>query len=135
MLMPMTAHAVPGTTSVDVDGNEFEISYDAEGLEILDVISDLDTPSLIFEVDVTGSPGIFEITFERNFFDSLFDGTDVVETAETHINLASVQEYAQSSEDSRVAMVVTKYLAATSDEEIAEEMGAGNDAVGEIKLH
>ena len=37
---------------------------------------DLDFISLILDVDVSGSPGILEITFDRDFFDSVFDGTD-----------------------------------------------------------
>ena len=57
---------------------------------------------------------------------TLLDGTDVVQTTETNISLGSMQEYVQSFEDHRVAMVVTKYLAATSDEEIVEEMDTGN---------
>jgi hypothetical protein len=42
------------------------------------------------------------------------------------LSLGSMEEYVQSSEDSRVAMVVTKYLAAKSDEQMAKEMAAGN---------
>jgi hypothetical protein len=57
---------------------------------------------------------------------TLLDGTDVVQTTETSLSLGSMQEYVQSSEDSRVAMVVTKYLAATSDEEMAKQMDTGN---------
>jgi hypothetical protein len=54
------------------------------------------------------------------------DGTDVVQTTKTNLRLDSIEEYVQSPEDSRVAMVVTKYLAAISDEEMAKEMDTGN---------
>jgi Ca-activated chloride channel family protein len=57
---------------------------------------------------------------------TLLDGTDLVQTTKSNLSLGSMQEYVQSSEDPRVAMVVTKYLAATSDEEMAKEMDAGN---------
>jgi uncharacterized protein with von Willebrand factor type A (vWA) domain len=57
---------------------------------------------------------------------TLLDGTDVVQTTETILSLGSMQEYVQSSEDPRVAMVVTKYLTATSDEKMTKEMGTGN---------
>ncbi|MEI2583492.1 vWA domain-containing protein [Scytonema sp. PRP1] len=57
---------------------------------------------------------------------TLLNGTDLVQKTETNLSLGSMEEYVQSPEDSRVAMVVTKYLAATFDEEMAEEMGTGN---------
>jgi Ca-activated chloride channel homolog len=56
----------------------------------------------------------------------LFDIANVVQKAEIKLSLGSMEEYFQSSEDSRVAMVVTKYLAAKSDEEMTKEMDAGN---------
>lgn len=57
---------------------------------------------------------------------TLLDGTDVVQTTETNLRLGSIEEYVQSPEDARVAMVVTKYLAAISDEEMAKEIDTGN---------
>jgi Ca-activated chloride channel homolog len=57
---------------------------------------------------------------------TLLDGTDVVQKTETNLRLGSVEEYVQSPEDRRVATVVTKYLAATSDEQMVKEMGVGN---------
>ncbi len=57
---------------------------------------------------------------------TLLDGTDVVQTTETSLTLGSMQEYVQSPENPRVEMVVTKYLAATSDEEMANQMDTGN---------
>ena len=50
----------------------------------------------------------------------------MVQTTKTNLRLDSIEEYVQSPEDSRVAMVVTKYLAAISDEEMAKEMDTGN---------
>ncbi|MFQ5572963.1 MAG: hypothetical protein ACE5EJ_01795, partial [Nitrosopumilaceae archaeon] len=70
LLSPAYVYASPGVISVDVEGKSVNLNYDAEGLEVLSVTPDLDFTSLIFEVDVTGSPGILEITFDRNFFDS-----------------------------------------------------------------
>jgi Ca-activated chloride channel homolog len=57
---------------------------------------------------------------------TLLDGTGVLQKTETKLSLGSMEEYFQSSEDSRVAMVVTTYLAAKSDEQMAKEMDAGN---------
>lgn len=57
---------------------------------------------------------------------TLYDGAGVVERAEAVLNVGSVQDYVQSPDDPRVAMVVKKYLATTSDEKIVEQMDAGN---------
>ena len=69
-----TALVYAETISVDVDGTAFDVSYTATGMTIIDVESDTGSYSLIFSVDVTDSPGILEIEFERSFFDSLIDG-------------------------------------------------------------
>lgn len=78
LLSPAYVHAAPGVISVDIEGKSVNVNYDAEGLEILSVTPDLDFISLIFEVDVTGDPGILEITFDRNFFDATYLGADDV---------------------------------------------------------
>lgn len=57
---------------------------------------------------------------------TLMDGTGVVQKTETKLSLGSMEKYVQSSEDSRVAMVVAKYLAAKSDEQMTKEMDTGN---------
>lgn len=57
---------------------------------------------------------------------TLLDGAGVVQRAETILSLGSIEEYVQSPDDPRVATVVRKYLAATSDEKIVEQMDAGN---------
>ena len=69
-----TALVYAETISVDVDGTAFDVSYTATGMTIIDVESDTGSYSLIFSVDVTDSPGILDIEFERSFFDSLIDG-------------------------------------------------------------
>ena len=71
-----TALVYAETISVDVDGTAFDVSYTATGMTIIDVESDTGFYSLIFSVDVTDSPGILDIEFERSFFDSIYDGTD-----------------------------------------------------------
>ena len=76
MVSPAYVYATSGATSVDVDGTSWVLEYDVDGVEINSVQADLDFVSLIFNVDVTGSPGIFEISFDRNFFDSIYAGID-----------------------------------------------------------
>ena len=64
------------TTTVNVEGNSFDIEYSGNGVSITGVEPDLDFISLIFNVDVSGSSGILDITFERSFFDSVYLGND-----------------------------------------------------------
>jgi len=76
VLSPAYAFAAPGTIAVDLDGTSVDVSYDATGVEVLSVQSDLEFISLLFQVKVTGSPGILEITLDRNFLDATFEGVD-----------------------------------------------------------
>jgi len=78
LISPASLYAVPGVLIVDLEGTLVNVSYDGEGVEIISVTPDLDFISLIFEVEVTGSPGILEITFDRNFFDATYQGADDV---------------------------------------------------------
>jgi len=64
------------TISVDIEGNSFDIDYTATGMTISGIEPDLDFVSLIFTVDVTDSSGTLDITFDRSFFDSTFEGLD-----------------------------------------------------------
>jgi hypothetical protein len=73
---PISAYALPGTISVDIDGTSVDISYDADGVDVIGIEADLDEIELIIEVQVTGSPAILELTFDRQIFDATFDGTD-----------------------------------------------------------
>ena len=76
VLTPVLVYAAPGSVVVDLDGTDVTVNYDAEGVDVLSAEADLDFISLIIDVEVSGSPGILEITFDRDFFDSVFDGTD-----------------------------------------------------------
>ena len=78
LISPAYVYAAPGVITVDLEGKSINVNYDAEGVEILSVQLDLDFISLILEVEVTDSPGILEITFDRNFFDATFQGADDV---------------------------------------------------------
>jgi len=64
------------TISVNVDGMPFDIQYNAVGLNVYQLESDTDSMSLIFYVDVTDSIGKLDVTFDRMFFDSIYDGED-----------------------------------------------------------
>ena len=64
------------TVSVSVEGNTFDVEYRGDGVSVSGIEPDLDFVSLIFTVDVTSSPGTLEVTFERSFFDSVYQGSD-----------------------------------------------------------
>ena len=64
------------TISVDIEGKSFDVDYTATGMSVSGIEADLASNSLILIVDVTDSPGVLEITFDRSFFDSTFEGAD-----------------------------------------------------------
>jgi len=76
LVIPASVYAIQGTATVDVNGKSVDITYDAAGLEVTGVEADLEGTELIFAVNVTASPAILEVTFDREFFDSKFGDTD-----------------------------------------------------------
>ena len=74
--MISTALVYAETMSVDIDGTSFDVEYDATGMTISGIEADTDFISLILTVDVTESTGTLDITLDRSFFDSTFEGLD-----------------------------------------------------------
>ncbi|MCE9653636.1 MAG: hypothetical protein K8Q89_11400 [Nitrosarchaeum sp.] len=64
------------TSSVDIGGTSYNVQYVGNGVAVLGITAYLDFKSLILNVDVTGSPGTLEITLDRSYFDSTFQGSD-----------------------------------------------------------
>ena len=64
------------TASVDVGSTSYDVEYTGNGVTVSGIDADTDFVSLIINVDVSGSPGTLEITFERSFFDSMYQGDD-----------------------------------------------------------
>ena len=64
------------TISVDIEGNSFNVDYAATGMTVSGIEPDLEFVSLILTVDVTDSTGTLDITFDRSFFDSIYQGAD-----------------------------------------------------------
>ncbi len=64
------------TIPVTVEGNSFDVEYDVTGMTLSGIEVDTDFISLILTVDVTASAGTLNITFDREFFDSTFEGLD-----------------------------------------------------------
>jgi hypothetical protein len=61
---------------VDVEGTSFDVEYDVTGMTVSGIEADVDFISLILTVDVTESSGTLDITLDRSFFDSTFEGLD-----------------------------------------------------------
>ena len=78
--MISTALVYAETMSVDVDGTSYDVEYFAEQVVVNNMITeyepDDDYAGLIIGVDVTGNPGTLELTLDRSFMDSIFDGID-----------------------------------------------------------
>ena len=74
--MISTALVYAETMSVDVEGNSYDIEYAATGMTVSGIEPDTDFISLILTVDVTESSGTLDITLDRSFFDSTFEGLD-----------------------------------------------------------
>ena len=95
--VPLYAGAEPGDIPVGVGGITYSVSYDAQNVEVLQVLPDPDIALLSFDVRVADPSGILEITLERALFDAasadgdeeffvIADGgriVDVVEVATT----------------------------------------------------
>ena len=64
------------TTSVSIEGKSYDVEYTGIGVTVNGVDADLDFISLILLVDVSGTPGTLDITFDRSFFDSKYQGND-----------------------------------------------------------
>jgi len=62
--------------SVTIDGTSYDVNYTVTEMTVSGIEADTDFISLILTVDVTGSSGTLDITFERTFFDSIFNEAD-----------------------------------------------------------
>ena len=74
--MISTALVYAETMSVDVDGTSYDVDYTGTGLTLSDIEADADFISLILTVDVTDSDATLDVTLDRSFFDSTFEGLD-----------------------------------------------------------
>jgi Ca-activated chloride channel family protein len=57
---------------------------------------------------------------------NLFDGAGLVAQSDLIISMGSIEEYARSKVDPRVALIVNKYYSAIADEAMVAEIDAGN---------
>jgi len=71
-----TALVYAETIPVTVDETSFDVQYSSTGMSVIGIESDTESMSLIFSVDVVDLTGTLDVTFERMFFDSIYDGAD-----------------------------------------------------------
>ena len=71
-----TALVYAETIPVTVDETSFDVQYSSTGMSVTGIESDTESMSLIFSVDVVDLSGTLDVTFERMFFDSIYDGAD-----------------------------------------------------------
>ena len=71
-----TALVYAETIPVTVDETSFDVQYSSTGMSVTGIESDTESMSLIFSVDVVDLTGTLDVTFEREFFDSVYDGAD-----------------------------------------------------------
>ena len=69
------------TASVTVGDTSYDVQYTGNGVTVSGIDADLslankNSVSLVIHVAVSDFPGTLEITFERSFFDSIYNGTD-----------------------------------------------------------
>jgi hypothetical protein len=104
------------TLSVDIEGNSFDVDYTATGMTVSGIEADLTFFSLILTVDVTDSTGILNITFERSFLDSTFEGADddflIINQFGEEVNFTETETTSQSR------TLSIEVLAGTTDIEI-----------------
>lgn len=62
--------------TVNIGGTTYDMVYTTDGVTVLGIEPDLDFVSIIISVQVTGNPGVLEVTLDRNFFDAQYQGAD-----------------------------------------------------------
>ena len=114
VLAPVFAYAESGTIPVDVSGTTYNIVYETNGVKINDIMGDYDFLSLLLEVEVT-APGLLELTFDRAYFDSTFDGSD-----EQFIVLADGEDisFAEKGKTEQTRTLVMELLSGTEEVEV-----------------
>ena len=76
--VPQTVNLISSShiQNISVDGTSYDLEYVVSGMTVTNIESDTESMSLIFSVDVTDLIGILDVTFERSFFDSIYDDVD-----------------------------------------------------------
>ena len=73
LLIP-SAHA--SSSTVQLNGKTFDISYDATGLNVDAIEADTSSATVTVSLTTTGASGTLQITLDRNFFDSRTNNAD-----------------------------------------------------------
>jgi hypothetical protein len=120
-LFPTLAFAEPGTASVEVNGVNYKVNYDATGLTVDNMEADPLTATLTVFVTTTDVSSTLKITLERSFFDSRADGDD-----ESFVVLADFDEavFTEKSTDTARTLTITVPSGTSSIDIIGTAFGA-----------
>jgi hypothetical protein len=73
MILP---NAYASSASIEVNGNNYDVQYEATGLTVDGLEADTVTATLTVLITTSEIEGTLQITLDRNFFDSNTDGVD-----------------------------------------------------------
>ncbi len=76
LFLPNLAFAEPGTIQATVNDSTFDVQYDATGLDVTGIDTDVESSTVTVFVTTSDVSGTLEITLDRNFFDSRTAGED-----------------------------------------------------------
>ncbi|MFY9299703.1 MAG: hypothetical protein WAO91_00735 [Candidatus Nitrosotenuis sp.] len=121
LLLTNLAFAEPGTASVEVNGVNYEVSYDATGLTVDGMEADTLTSTLTVFVATTDVSSTLEITLERSFLDSRANGDD-----ESFVVLADFDEaiFTEEATDTVRTLTITVPSGTSSIDIIGTAFGA-----------
>ncbi len=78
LVLLVPSYAFAETISVSVGGISHDVEYTTDGVTVLGLEPYLDFVSIIFSVEVTGTPGILEVTLNANLAGKLAFITPVI---------------------------------------------------------
>ena len=75
-LLVVGGEPIPQSDPEPTPDLDSEFDFETRGMKVLKIEEDHDFISILFSVDVTSSTGLLEVTFERDYFDSTYNGKD-----------------------------------------------------------
>ena len=127
----LTSLAFGENIQVDIEGDSYNVEYSGSGVSISGIEADLDFISLILDVNVTGSNSSLDITFDRSFFDSQYEGAD-----ESFIILADGDEpnFIETENNSQSRTLSIQIPSGTEEIEIIGSVFGDNSSVQVIDI-
>jgi hypothetical protein len=118
--------AYASTASIEVNGNNYEIEYEATGLTVEGLEADTATATLSVLVTTTEVEGTLAITLDRAFFDSKTDGAD-----DDFLILADTEEAIFVDEKTETSRILAITVPAGTNSVDIISLGTTNFGTGE----